>query len=312
MRHFIAVAEELHFGRAARRLNMAQPPVSQSIKRLEAFLGVELFIRAKGGVGVTMTEAGRAFLAEAKRTLMQAELACKTAQRAAAGIADVRICFVGPALYRILPELILKFHEVHPAIDIQLFERASPEQIAGIHAGEFDIGFMIAGTTRTDGMDTFVVQRNHHMAAVPANWPLARKTSVSLRELEGLPFIRPPKKFLQQSSKLLFSDTASFAPRVTQEAAQINTTISLVGAGLGCSIVTGAAAATKPRNVKFLPIRDYPSKERAELIMAWLPDHDNKSASSFVKAAKDYVAANPSLLDDTNELCQTARAKRRR
>ena len=296
MRHFIAVAEELHFGRAARRLNMAQPPLSQSIRRLEIDLGVTLLNRSRRGV--EMTDAGRAFLVEARRTLMQAELSRKMARRAAEHSIDVRVSFIGPALYRVLPELMVRFHEAQSGVHVRLFEKTSPEQVPGILAGDFDIGFVTAGTAYIEGCETMVVERSAFVAAVPSDSALAREKTVTMAMLAEQEFISAPLKFAPQGfDALAMFKTAGVVPRVTQEAAQTNTTLSLVGVGLGCGIVAGTAMLQQSRNVSFVPISDMPSYLRWELVMVWPPEQLSASAAQFVAVAKRQVAAHPEWLD---------------
>lgn len=300
MRHFVAVAEELHFGRAAKRLNMAQPPLSQSIKRLEVDLGVDLFDRSRRGVD--LTDAGRVFLDEARRTLAQAELARKMTQREAERVPEIRVCFVGPALYRILPDLIVRYRAARPDVHVRLFERASPDQITGMLAGDFDIGFITTGVLRPAGCETLLVERAPFVAAVPADWPLAQGDSVSLAELAEQAFIRPPQRYAAQYTPpeadtfSVFKD-AGVMPRVTQEATQTNTSLSLVGAGLGCSLVMATAALTGARNVAFRPINDPSFKSIWELMMAWLPGHLGPLGQEFVDFARRYVEDHPHLLD---------------
>ena len=166
MRQFVAVAEELHFGRAAIRLNMAQPPLSQAIRRLELSLGVDLFNRSKRNV--ELSAAGGVFLIEARRTLMQAEVARKMAQGAAAETPEVRISFIGPALYQLLPDILVDFRGAAPHIHARLFEVATPQQIEGVLCGDYDVGFITHGI-RHAGCESKLVERSSFVAAVPGN-----------------------------------------------------------------------------------------------------------------------------------------------
>ena len=300
MRHFVAVAEELHFGRAARRLNIAQPPLSQSIRRLETDLGVELFDRSRRSV--ELTPAGRVFLAEARRTLMHAELARKMTQREAAKAPEVRVSFVGPALYRVLPDLMVRYRATAPDVNVRLFEMASPDQVRGILAGDFDVGFVTGGTALDAACEKLLMERAAFVAAVPADSKLAERRSISLATLAEQPFIQPPRKYAAQSSETLsMFREVGVIPQVTQEATQTNTTLSLVGVGLGCSIVTATAALTQPRNVKFLPIEDNVPYARWELVMTWHPDQVGRIAGDFVAIAKHYVRESPHLFDPPDQ-----------
>ena len=296
MRHFVAVAEELHFGRAALRLHIAQPPLSQSIKRLEDDLGVTLFNRSRSGV--ELTKAGRAFLVEARRTLQQAELSRKMARRAAEQADEVRIGFIGPALFRFLPPLLLRFREKHPDVTLRLYEKASPEQMPGLLAGDFDIGFVTSATEHLERCESMLVERAPFMAVVPADSEMATQASVTLARLAEEEFISAPQKYLPRSfDSLSMFKSAGVVPRVTQEASQTNTTLSLVGVGLGCGVVGSTAALRQPPGVAFLPISDMPSYLRWELLMVWTPDHLSSSAAAFVELAKALIAENPQWID---------------
>ncbi len=295
MRQFVAVAEELHFGRAARRLNMEQPPLSLAIKRLENDLGVLLFDRSRRAV--ELTAPGRVLLSEARRILAQTELARKMVQREAVKLPEVRVSFIGPALYRVLPDLIVRFRAAQPDVHVRLFERPSPEQLQGVLAGEFDVGFVtIAGTAPGDGCETQVVERAPFLAAVPAHWELAKKDSISLQELAEQPFIVPPAQYAPYETLDMFKN-AGLMPRVTQEATQTNTAISLVGAGLGCSQVVATASLVPAHNVRFLPITGNVSVSHWELLMIWRPKLINQIAEDFVRFVQARVQAMPEWLD---------------
>ena len=294
MRQFIAVAEELHFGRAALRLNMAQPPLSQAIRRLELSLGVDLFNRSKRNV--ELSEAGKVFLIEAKRTLLQADVARKMAQSASADTPEVRISFIGPALYQLLPEILVRFRTVAPNVHARLFESPTPRQIEGILSGDFHVGFITHGIHHA-GCESRLVERSSFVAAVPSDLPLARLKSVSLAELAQQPFILPPTKYTERSETLNLFKSVGVVPRVEQEASQTNTTLSLVSAGLGCSIVMATSALQAIRNVTFLPIEDALPHARWEMAMAWHPDHLSSETRSFIDLVTEHVTSNPDLLD---------------
>ena len=298
MRQFIAVAEELHFGRAAKRLNMAQPPLSQSIKRLEMKLGVELLGRTRSEVW--MTEAGKVFLEEARRTLMQAELARTVTQRVANAVGGrINVSFIGPALFRLLPPPLLAHNRAHPDVQIRLFERSSPQQLEGILRGEFDIAFLHPSIDLLEGGERKLVERARFVAAVPAEWPLAAQPSVTLAELATQPMIMPPHK--EAPSRVAEMMTAyrgvGTMPHIAQEAMQTNSTLGLVAAGMGCATVPGSAALTGRRGVAFRPITDIPAYWRWELEMAWRPQHLSPAAAQFLDIVSRHVDAHAELLD---------------
>jgi DNA-binding transcriptional LysR family regulator len=296
IRQFVAVAEELHFGRAALRLNMAQPPLSQAIRRLEVDLGVELFDRSKRAV--ELTAAGRAFLPEARRTLMQAERARKTAQRAASETSDIRVGFIGPALYQALPGVLLTHRGAHPEVEVRLYERTTTNQILDVLNGDIDVGFVSGLTQHIAGLATLVMERDAYLAAVPADWDLARRDTIRLGDLADQPFISPPQQYAAFFSEpLAMFQSVGIKPRVTQEAAQAATMLSLVSAGLGCTIMASGVTRTRPVNVKFLKIEDAPPHRPWQLMMIWAAEGATRPTAGFVQAGKDYLAANPQLID---------------
>jgi DNA-binding transcriptional LysR family regulator len=247
---------------------------------------------------VELTAAGRVLLAEARRTLTQAELARRMTQRAAIEAPDVRVSFIGPALYRVLPGVLVAHKAAHPDVDVRLFERTSDDQIRDVLTGELDVGFITGYARHIAGLATLVVERAEYLAAVPSDWDVAQMDSIRLTDLADRPFILPPQAVAAYFSEpLAMFESLGLTPRVTQEAAQAITMVSLVSAGLGCSILSSSTAHTRPRNVTFLRIEDAPPHRPFELLMVWSPDAATRPAATFVQAAKDYLAANPQLLD---------------
>src|SRR5512133_18369 len=240
LRYFVAVAEELHFGRAAARLHIAQPPLSRQIRDLEREVGTPLFERVARGV--ELTAAGRAFLPEARLTLAQAERAPRTAERAARGeIGRLRVGFVEAATYSgILPE-VLGFFRMHlPNIGLSLFEMDVLQQAEAFHDGRIDLG--ILHSTPPDAerwLRTQAVYADPLVAAVPDTHRVADRRRIALDELAADQFVLFPR----QTAPVLYDDViascrrAGFSPRVAQEAAGWHTIVGLVGAGVGVALV---------------------------------------------------------------------------
>lgn len=296
MQQFVAVAEERHFGRAAARLNMAQPPLSQAIRRMEIELGVDLFDRTRRAV--ELSAAGEVFLIEARKTLAQANIACRLAQRAGTHPSELRVGMIGAALYRVLPRLVAEFRRNHTEIEIQLQDRTSTEQIADILSGELDIGFITAQTDPVEGLEELIIERTTIMAAVPIDSSLAGLDSITVEQLAEQDFIMPPKEYRRHFSQTtdMFASIGK-TPNIIQEAFRAHTVMSLVGAGLGCSIVSNSAALAAPRNVRCLPISNVPPRRPWEMSLAWRAGQPGAPAMLFVALAREHLARNPELIE---------------
>jgi DNA-binding transcriptional LysR family regulator len=298
MRHFVAVAEERHFGKAARRLNMAQPPLSQSIMRLEEELGAKLLERSRRGVW--LTPAGSVFLAEAQRTLMQADLARTVTQRAASlGPQRLNVSFVGPALYRVLPAILSEFREKHPYFCPRLFELSSPEQMAGLRQGTYDVAFVVPTPDLVEAGDQFLVERAEYVIAAPEGSRLAKLESIHLADLQDEMMILAPadESPIHLSALQAACRAVGFVPIATHEATQANVRLSLVAAGVGYSFVPATAALSQRSGVVYVPVRDMPTRNRFEMMITWRPQHATTATKAFVELTKAYVDANPHLIE---------------
>ncbi|WP_242130330.1 LysR substrate-binding domain-containing protein [Sphingobium sp. Sx8-8] len=292
MRHLVTVAEELHFGRAAQKLNMAQPPLSQSIKRLEDELGVKLLERSRSGVSVT--PAGRVFVAEARRTLMQADLTRAVTLRAAADdAASINIGFIGPAMFRLLPPIIAAYHRVPDHVELKLYDESSPNQMIGLMEGRYDVCFIHPTIDLIEGGDSVVVERCRFVAAIPEQWDLAQQESVTMAELGQLPLIMAPLSLSPNrvSSMLNAFRDVGVSPRIVQESLQTATTLSLVAANIGAALASETAILTGARGVAFRPISDLPSNLRWSIAMVWRPQHIQEGGKAFIEHVRAFSDA---------------------
>ena len=239
LKYFVAVAEELHFSRAAERLHVAQPPLSQQIRKLEDELGVRLLERTRRRV--QLTDAGRTVLEEARRTLSQADRVLSAARSAAEGsVGFLRVGFSSSAPYTTLPAVLRAFRSRFPGVALSLFERSTEEQVGMLTAGALDVGFVRRPIP--DAPKSMMVRTILHeplILAMPQEHRLRRQRSIPIRSLAGEPFVFFPR----QAAPGLYDEIIAlcrrngFVPRIAQEAVQMQTIVSLVSAGLGVAIV---------------------------------------------------------------------------
>lgn len=267
LRHFVAVAEHLHFGRAAQALHISQPPLSRSIQDLERRLGAQLLARTRRKV--ELTPEGARFLAEAKRLLAQLERALLEVGSMAAGTSGrLRLGFVSLADFGVLPGLLKAYKAARPGVALALREMLSPEQAAALEAGELDLGLLLPPVT--GDLEHLVVQRERFVAALPARHRLARGAGrLAVRELAEEAFVMAPREIAPGLHDLvgLLTSRAGFSPRVAQEAIQMQTVVSLVSSGLGVALVPASVANLGRRGVVYRELAD--AHPRLDLWLAW-------------------------------------------
>jgi DNA-binding transcriptional LysR family regulator len=285
LKYFVAVAEELNFSRASERLNIAQPPLSQQIRRLEADLGVALFTRTRRHVD--LTDTGRAILDEARRTLAQAQRIVNLARRAAQGEAGaLRLGFSSSALYTMLPAILRAFRARAPEVVLSLLERSSEEQVELLSAGAIDAGFVrLPIESPAPSLTLRTVVREPLLVAMAREHRLAGHRTVALRALAREPFImvaRGAAPGLHNQIVALCS-AAGFNPAIAQEAAEISTIVSLVSAGLGVAIVPASVRNLQRERVTYHPLR--PANAMTEMALAYEKNNRSLVLRTFLDAA---------------------------
>ncbi len=238
-RQFVTVAEELHFSRAARRLNMTQPPLTQAIAQLETTLDLKLFDRTKRSV--QLTAAGAALLPEARDLLARAQALPAYARASADGEAGrLRLAFVSTVGFDLLPRWVLAFREQYPKVQLELIEATGDVQLQAFERGEIDAGFMLHSPGfAPPGLACQRIAGDSLVVAVPAQSPLAAREELTLKDLLGQPLVIFPRSILPSLYDAIFAmyHAAGQLPRVAQEAIQMQTIVNLVSAGLGIAWV---------------------------------------------------------------------------
>lgn len=283
LRYFIAVAERLHFGRAAEALHISQPPLSRAIRALEERLGVALFARNRRRV--ELTAEGARFLEEARRLTGQLERAVLELRGMAAGEQGrLRVGFVSLADYGVLPGLLKAYKTARPGVRLALREMLSPEQALALAAGELDFGLLLPPVSGAARLEHIVVQREQFVAALPARHPLARaRGKLAVRELAGAPFVMVPREIAPGLYDIVkgLAGRAGISLNVAQEAIQMQTVVSLVSSGLGVAIVPESVANLGRRGVVYRELAE--SHPRLDVWLAW-------PRGALGAAARDFVA----------------------
>ena len=283
--YFVAVAEELHFGRAAERLHIAQPSLSQQIRRLEQQLGVTLLER--NSRNVRLTRAGAAFLREGRRALAQAQRAITTAR--AAGAELLTVGFYGSAGSALLPPVLAAFHERQPATEVSVREILLGS-IDEILDGKVDVAFTRLMPDQTE-LDVEIIATEPRLLAVATTHPLASRKTLTFADLRRESFIvnpmvshdGPPARWLAEQRRHGLPGRVAAQTRSPQEI------MALVGAGKGvCLVPTAAALHDRRPDVVYVPVTD---AEPAVVSLAWLPDRSSPILEAFVATACEVAAA---------------------
>lgn len=287
-RHFLAVAEELHFGRAANRLNMEQAPLSQSIKRLETFLGVTLFDRSPRG-GTKLTGAGQILKGEAEKAVSQFDRAISMTRRfAGSSLEPIRVGFVTAGVLDVLPNAVKSFSSRFPEIRVQLQEGSTSDMLAAVDADRIELALVHPIDNPPAGVVLEEIRRDRTMVALPQSHPFAGRKQIALKDLADEPLVFFPRTASPDLHKRFMSyfQEQGVTPQIEQEARLTPTILLLVAAGLGYGLVQESARKLPFPNIVFLPLADLPFELHWSLSLAWKPRVAAKPVQDFAATIK--------------------------
>jgi DNA-binding transcriptional LysR family regulator len=284
LRYFVAVAEDLHFARAAGRLHMAQQSLSFQIKQLEDELGVRLFQRTTRHV--ELTEAGHALLKEVRLALGHLERGLEAVQRAGRGeMGRLVVGYNSTISYNVLPWIMRVFREECPDVAIVLRELPSPILEERLMAGDLDVGLLLVPASSFPDLGQKKIYREQTVVALPYDHPLAHRTSVSLSELGKDSFIGCPRELKPVVYDQLQAacQEAGFTPRIVQEAGSENALISLVAAGVGIALVAQGVSSLRRDDVVYPVVEP---KIEFDISVAWHKQTATPLIKRFVQMAR--------------------------
>lgn len=295
LRQFVVLAEERSFSAAALRLFIAQPALSVAIRKLEEEIDAKLFIR--GSRGVRLTAAGDAVLKAARRCLESAQGIKEAARLATAGESGtLHIGVSGSVTVRLLPTLVQAFSPQYPKVRLELREGTNLELLSMVETGTLDLGFVRIPVNRPPELRFQLVEEDRLCLALPRGHALTKRSAIPLAELEGLPFIgyapSPVGGLHTAVSQVL--QRAGVAPRITQEAVQVQTALGLVASGLGIAMVPAANTPyQRSSGAVFRPIADLPADTRIGIALAYHSRNENPVLHRFLEVSAGQVHTVP-------------------
>jgi DNA-binding transcriptional LysR family regulator len=297
-RQFVAVAEELHFGRAALRLHMTQPPVTQAIAQLEKTLGVVLFDRTRRRVA--LTPAGEALLPDVRELLARAQALPARARAAAAGqVGRVRIAFVSTVGFEQLPAWVREFRVLCPEVALELVEATGDVQLEAFARGEIDAGLMLHSPgAAPPGLTRLAVSEEPLVLALPARHALARTEKLQLADVLAEPLVIFPRRIVPSLHDAIFGlyHAAGRVPQLAQEAIQMQTIVNLVSGDIGVAWVPESvtqfrrAGVVYRRATEFAPAarrRSAPALPVCETSLVWPEGANNPALARFVAFVRE-------------------------
>jgi DNA-binding transcriptional LysR family regulator len=284
LRYFVAVAEELHFGRAAQRLHLAQPPLSQQIRKLEEIVGHALFTRTSRAV--KLTTAGAVFLERARRTLRHVQEDLDEARSVGRGeVGFLKVGFIGSCMLTSVPALFGEYRRRYPKVQLQLHESFTSGVVQALANGTLDVGLLRDGGP-VEGLDVEVLYSEPFVAVVPEAHRLARQRTISAAQLRDEPFVF----FSQAAGRNAYAKTFAlceahgFRPHVVQEGPQWLTILRLVGAGLGVTIAPACVEQIAAPTVACRGLRG--AHVRSDIELAFRTGEDRAIVNAFSTIAR--------------------------
>ena len=286
-RYFVALAEELHFGRAAAKLAITQPPLSSAIKALEDELEVQLLIR--DSKHVELTQAGVAFLEEARQILESVARASNVAKVVATGMRGrLEIGITGSQCYREVPAIVKQFNLQMPDVDLQLREMSSADQLNDLLRGQIHAGF-VNGSTVPPQLASLALRDDEFVLCLPEDHPKARGHSIDLRQLANERFVMFSREVApaNHDNVIAIFSRAGIHPQTAHAARQWLTIVAMVANGLGVSLVPRSMSKSRVHGVVFRDIKGPPVQAPAMLV--WNPSYRVPALDSFIACAESVL-----------------------
>ncbi|MET1042777.1 MAG: LysR substrate-binding domain-containing protein [Microbacteriaceae bacterium] len=283
LRYFVAVAEERHFGRAAERLRMAQPPLSQQIRQLEQALGTALLVRTTRRVD--LTPAGALLLERGRRVLQELDAIAGDVQQVGAGALGVlRVGFTGSATYDLMPKAVREAERRLPGLSLNIRgEMLTPQLVAELLEHRLDVA-ILRPPVHSAEIAFEVISREPLVAVLPADSPLGNHEVLTLSQLAEAPFVGYPGDSSVAGAIMNACQAAGFRPHILQEAKETSTLLSLVAAGTGVALVPAAARAVVINGTIFREVADPPT---VDLAIAWRADESSPLVANFIAMLRE-------------------------